>query len=256
MNPFVTRPLTWLLVVATVCVDLVVLAVSESDAVEVSLVLGQSFAAGGWLVLGRAHRLLRGGAFVAALLALAALVHWQHGTPSWGESLGVAAVVSGSAAATTWLAQMLLALALTRREASHGSKRQFPLIEIFGWTIVVAAVSAVLRVAVFYPWGQRIDETIAVLLIAATAGLAMAMFLGNPRPRRRAAAAAAGALVLATFAAVRLLMSITFDGDVATSIALAYAYVGCFILVQLLDDDLARRRGVDSPPAPSLAEDE
>lgn len=239
---------TGLFVVASLCLDVVFLSLADVEAPMVAMLFGQSFAAGGWLVLGRAHRLTRGAAFVAANLWLAMLATLRfYEAPNypqaeaWSSSLTSVAVLSGAAAAATFGWLYLLRWSWPRPSSAPAGKRwQFPLAELFGWTIVVAVASAALRFAKFAELGNQVGELIAMLLFSAVAALLMAMFLGTARRRGPASAIVAAAAVAALFTlAPRFVPSI--NGEILSIIAGAYVFVAAFIVVQRID-------GSQSPP--------
>jgi hypothetical protein len=155
MDPFRRRPLAALFLLATLCVDALVPALQpaiQQSGVEYLLLgalVGQAWTAGAWLVLGSAHRLSRGAVFVAAMAGLATLVVLgePHPNPSrmeWGRAFGVVSLLG--AAAIVGAAIPAAMLRATAPRPAKDRPLQFPIVELFGWTVVVAfgswAVSA------------------------------------------------------------------------------------------------------------------
>ena len=68
MYAFRQRPLTWLFVIATLCVDAVAATYQFPAAAVMAMFFGQAFVVGGWLALGGAHRLFRAAVFIVVLM--------------------------------------------------------------------------------------------------------------------------------------------------------------------------------------------
>lgn len=140
-----TRLLTGLFLTASVVVDLVLLASSMANqdsslhyALLEGIVLGQVGALAIWTVTGRVHRLARGACLVLATGVLAFItVHqrtWYF--KGWLTLLAVYAVLVMAAAGLIALARRAV-----QRKVERHETLQAPLIELFGWTIVVAIAS-------------------------------------------------------------------------------------------------------------------
>ena len=259
MYAFRERPLTWLFLFATGCVSLVLSGADREEKVAIiALLFGESFVLGGWLVLGRSHRLLRGGMFVAGSLAVALLATIAFYEPpyypfhrAWAISIGAVAVLAGSAAVMTLGWKMLLGwLSRSRDESVGGSRWQFPVAELFGWTIVVAVASAAMRAAELINAAKNLGELVATLVFALVAALLMVLL----DERRRVGPISVIVAIIAVAAMFMLLPRFvpSFDRDIAPAIAGSYVYVVLWIVVSRLD-----RRIVEPKPAPeSIADDD
>ncbi|NOY40898.1 MAG: hypothetical protein GXP26_03540 [Planctomycetes bacterium] len=135
---FITRPLTWLFIAATITVDLT-LAVTWSYGTERYIVwgylLGQIATLAIWAIRGRIHRLLRASCFVLATGMLVTILN-----PPSSFALACLFVYASAIFVVTLLTEAVRHLP----DAGNIEQRkrwQFPLIEFFGWTIVVAVVS-------------------------------------------------------------------------------------------------------------------
>jgi len=137
---FRDRPLTWLFVIATVCVDLV-FVVTQGDSGQISFFLsgslfGQIAVLAIWAVRGPIHRLLR-----FSCLVLGAWLWVHYIIPEKGVLEFVFFYAATIFAFTLFVEVMRN---LPRGVASDMQRRkqwQVPLIEFFGWTIIVAIVS-------------------------------------------------------------------------------------------------------------------
>jgi hypothetical protein len=135
---FRDRPLTWLFVISTIAVDLVLLSLKGNLLEEFmwsGIVIGQIAALAIWAIRGRMHRMVRASCFVL--------------------STGLLGIVEPTGYFLTFvfvygLIVLLFALFVevvryvTSKETDTDKARkrwQIPLIEFFGWTIVVALVS-------------------------------------------------------------------------------------------------------------------
>ncbi len=137
---FITRPLTWLFIAATITVDLT-LAAARSDTEEYGVVvggyvIGQVAVLAIWAVRGRMHRLLRVSCFVLATGILASIMNSPH------TELAFFFVYTTTIFIAALLTEAMRNLPGANAGDIEQKKRwQFPLIEFFGWTIVVAVVS-------------------------------------------------------------------------------------------------------------------
>ncbi|MEM9353726.1 MAG: hypothetical protein AAGA92_11995 [Planctomycetota bacterium] len=164
----VDRPLVWLLIVASAVLDFVLWRLPDraytADGVLTGLVLGQVGVLAAWAAFGRGHRLGRAGLLVAVTAALAV---WTGSEAPMGRGVWLAVL----AVYTAFVAGVAAAVdaAATRLEHAHGHGERFrlPLMELFGWTIVAAAVSFGARHMDFQPVFRSGDfayKTAAVLL--------------------------------------------------------------------------------------------
>jgi hypothetical protein len=141
---FRERPLTWLFILATVVVDLALPVTWEGSPILVGAVIGQIAAVSIWTVIGHPHRLIRGSLIVVAFGALALM---GHPSPSLSSrALSFAAVYSPIVVLTSlvivWLRNKIR---FRFNEALSPAPLRIPLIELFGWTIVVAIASLGVR---------------------------------------------------------------------------------------------------------------
>lgn len=176
MLPFRDRPVTYLFLGATVAIDAALASVALPRTLQaemMGLVIGQIALSGAWLTLGSTHRLLRGAAFIAATAALAALVQTVQGPlkiTHWHRMLaGVFVIQLVVAAAAALELRMFRRLRLGTPDNATTSLR-YPVVELFGWTIVVATASLLLRetdiLRVFQQW-----RSVVYLCYCAAAGL-------------------------------------------------------------------------------------
>jgi hypothetical protein len=250
MPSFRQRPLSWLFLIATICVDLVAVTVDDEEELWIlAMLFGQSFVVGGWLALGQSHRLLRGGGFVAGVLALALLAAVGFFEPliftfqtAWAQSIGAVAILAGAAAVMSWGWDALLRrLPQQRHESGAAARWQFPVAELFGWTIIVAVASAFMRLATFSEVGTNPAEMVSTLVFALIAALLMALFYAGRRSISASGIVAAAAAVVTMFVLMPSFVP-GFDRELATVIAGSYVYVILWVLVGQLDARIAKRQ--------------
>jgi hypothetical protein len=140
--------------------------------------IAQSFAAGGWLAVGRSHRLVRAVTMIAfvAFLASAMGVGGQMGNSP--RAAAAIVILAGFTGLFAMLCQVIEARRARRRRQTIDKPVRFRLLELFAWTVVVAIASAALRQS---PFLQLIidDEIVSVVATCATAGLTYALLLGR-----------------------------------------------------------------------------
>lgn len=255
MPTFGQRPLSWLFVIATVCVD-ITLATSGSDPFDSLLAraalgfwIGQMFVLGGWLALGDPHRLLRAGVYVAAVLALTTLISvWLNEgrgllIQEWGLMLTGVVLFSAVPAIVAGVTSFLGAA--IRGNRGPEAPLRFPVVELLGWMIVVAVASAALRFADFSGLagprsGWMISGGSAVL-----AGLICAIL-----NRRNATTLLANLTVSVALVTTFVIGAHTLrpDDDVRVILPLAYVYLAAWLGAGWLDRhaiDIRPQRGVD-----------
>lgn len=235
---FRDRPLTWLFVIATVCVDLV-LAITDhpsgsaSRVLGTGLILGQSLWLGCWLVVGSRHRLERGAVFVVGQLALTLFVCLGVAggeLDSFGRVIAIFSFFGALAffgALCGWAVFRWYAL---RFEGESNRRLQFPIIELFGWTVVVAIASAVMRQANFsHLFGQN-SEVEYLVGCAVTSGF-FAAILVSAKSAWKLCGAATAIFALyygVAYQAVR-------QPELITTLILATAYTALWVVVVRLD---------------------
>jgi len=140
---FRDRPLTCLFIVATICVDLVLMTI-ESDrglllSLKAGLVLGQLAALAIWSVRGQQNRLARMSCLILTTGLLTYLIDTQSEKSLW---------MAFNAGYVCWTIFVTLVGDMIRyrlREKSSDKNStnpwRVPLIEFFGWTTVVAIIS-------------------------------------------------------------------------------------------------------------------
>jgi hypothetical protein len=248
MPSFRQRPLTWLFLIATASLDAAALATDNESGFANALALGQLFIASGWLVVGRSHRLIRAAVFVSAIGLLTApdyVIPRLRGRfyidLVWPHLLGMLIAMGLAAAAAAW---WWLAMA---RLTSRGLKEfrradwQFPLAELFGWMIVVAAASAGVRLADF----SLIDSPQEIglgLAMTALAGAIMALLLGDYQEVRRSRALVAKIEAACLIVGLIVLLAAALPPDARAVSAGALGYTACCAIVVNID-----RRGASRP---------
>ena len=172
---FRNHPLTCLFIAATLAFDM---AVTNLGPFQWGLVLGQVGCSAIWAVTGKAHRLARAGGLLAIIGLLALLFPASHGL---GLQYSVAYIFGPYAAlVVVILAACRLVMSLYNRGATESRRLdqwRFPVVELFGWTIVVAVACL---------FGRTIDFEFlldqgfwAMLVWATTVGLAWLLLRGN-----------------------------------------------------------------------------
>lgn len=146
---FHNRPLTWLFIIASACLDLAMLATNDSSPgpglgsfsffMFNFVVPGQLSVLAVWSVLGGGHRLMR--AAVATVATCLLLFAVRGDLSDDARNLVVADYllhVLSVVAAATIFQRLHLVTALTPDVEEAPDRFRFPLIEYFGWSIVVA----------------------------------------------------------------------------------------------------------------------
>jgi hypothetical protein len=167
------------------------------------------------------------------------------------QSMGGVTILSGIAATLTWICSAALDwVSRSRSRPAEGSRWQFPLVELFGWTIVVAVASAVLRLANFSDAGSNPAEILSTSIFAFIAALLMALFVPEARRVGASSVLIAAAAVIAMFALMPYFVPM-FDPQIASLVAASYVYVILWIIVLHLDRQVVRlqRRLIESPAA-------
>lgn len=169
------RILTWLFIAASVALDCAILTATwtQRDLYEFhpllqGIALGQVGALAIWTVCGELHRLARGACLVfgTGAIAVATIGSQDWYAQKWLAQLGVYAVLVVAVVAALEFARRTVA----ERRAPH-EMVQTPLIELFGWTIVVAIVSFGTRYMDFEVLGNGLEQLPrAITLIAVPVG--------------------------------------------------------------------------------------
>jgi len=239
---FRDRPLAWLFVAATILVDATLVCSRRTeiggtawDWIEAFL-LGQSAILGAWLATGQLHRLARGAFFVAGLVGLAFIFH-ANLEDSFGFRVnlwGIATALFPSCAAITY-ATVLFLQAIMAKWMPNGQSEprplRFPLVELFGWTIVVALGSVAMRQADFLALFNESGVTTSYLVPAALGGFLVVIFFPT-------ASLSVRAFFLATVieASYLLLRELTEAQGVRSITCYApHLYIAFWLIVQRLD---------------------
>jgi hypothetical protein len=241
MPRFRDRPLSWLFIIATACIDLVAIThlVNHESNWYGALAVGQMCLVGALLAAGRAHRLLRAGLFLAVPILLSAPDYrasdWALDSGEIIQIEGVAPYVLGVsfviAALVSFFSFALIGLnaVFVRRPSTESAPRfQFPIIEFFGWTIIVAVSTLVMR---FAEVGWFEDGLLAAVAALTLFPAALVVYFYSPRRTWFLRAA------LIVSAAVSLCELIIQSEDLEWVVmAGAYAYVAAWLLVKRMDE--------------------
>ena len=187
---FRDRPLTWLFIVATICVDLVLMVVGDvSSYLHAGFWLGQIAVLGAWFAVGKSHRLARAAMVLGGVAFLTLMVCYLQRDyvtlKNWGIYFPTAARNCLIAFCSALLCRLFMqCLYREHRMEQQWKAPSFPLIELFGWTIIVAIGSSffrpVMKVNVHYDW----FEVMTLGLSAAVAGMLAALFIAPNRKYR------------------------------------------------------------------------
>jgi hypothetical protein len=239
------RPLTWLFFAAAACLNAVACARSTRVEWFDDLVAGQLVVAGGWLASGRSHRLLRASIVVGAVLASTAPDYFallRYGNEVWRSILGSIVCLTASAAVGAWCTMWLATRGRCTQDLGRTRSLSFPLVEIFGWTILVAVFALVMKSASF----ERLEgwrSLSAILGGGAVAGGIIVLLSGRVPGRNRLALVAAIALT-AFWGASQW----RYDASDDPSIGGAGLYVVLWLIVQRFDAESA----IERPLVPGL----
>lgn len=234
MYAFRRQPLTWLFLIATACLDLAAVAADFQVVWFDYLVAGQLFVAGGWLAIGGASRLARAAVALAAVALLTApdyLMPSRYGVDVWRYVLATLMYLTVACAIACWCWMAILRLLHVQRPSADRVRWQFPLIELFGWNIVVAVVLLMLRSARFT---HLDDQSSHYLILGAGAAIAALMIISfvwrEPRNDLQSLLFVATAIVIYWVA----LAAMYPKGD-RYILWDAFAYVAAWILVRRVD---------------------
>jgi hypothetical protein len=248
------KPLTLLFAFATVLLDVVLVAYgvdAPAPSAVIGFLIGQMCVAGAWLVSGRTYRLARAAACVGAMVGLATIIERSQSVDvgisvrSWGRTFAAVTVIAASAAIASAACASLLGRTGHRDSASRDQLR-FPLVEIFGWMIVVALASTALRVAEYAHLTSDFTTLAFVLAGSGIAGMAYTLLLGREgRPSRRHIRVALAAIL--AFLAASILSTPTRDPTVHYGFQWAFAYLAAVFVVNRLDRQTFASVAADAP---------
>ncbi|NOY30790.1 MAG: hypothetical protein GXP28_11670 [Planctomycetes bacterium] len=143
---FRDRPLTWLFVIATICVDLTQIIDGSVEAAPLwfrGFELGQIAVLAIWAVRGRIHRLLRASCLV---LVTSFLGCFSYATPL---VMGLFSIYAFAIYVVTLVVYVYRGRRDQEEKSAAKKPFQVPLIEFFGLTIVVAIAAYFVRVVDF-----------------------------------------------------------------------------------------------------------
>jgi hypothetical protein len=233
MPTFWQRPLTWLFLMATACLDAVALKRFWMSDFSDLLLMGQAIVVGAWLALSSAHRLARAGVALGLVLALSAhdfaRERWMGSVVGeWQQVLGVYLCFVAVAAGASSLVVALIGRSHCEKER-NASRWRISIAEILGWMVITAVGAATLPHARF---AFLADPTsyiqIIALPVAAAALIVPYTSTGRPQSSIAKWIAVAAFLALAIVAGVLNVEELILCGIVL-------AYVACWITVQRLD---------------------
>ena len=245
MLQFSDRPLTSLFLLATLALHAVLPEAMGLGLGYVGFLVGQMMLLGAWTALGDAHRLIRGAAFVAGTAILAKLINSPNvgGPPSmWYAYLVPIALLQATAGGSAEITRLLCRRFFPADDAHPTKPIQFPVVELFGWTIVVAVASSLLRYATF----ENIERADFYFWLAAfsLAGTCAALVI-QPNPTLFRAG-----MCLATLGFGCLLAGARLSGTSSsvnlTMLIVAYLYGVGFLVCRHLD---RMASGRTTPPA-------
>jgi len=135
---FTTRPLTWLFVIATITINLAVFGRGDDreSPIIIGFIFGQIAALAIWAVRGSAHRMFRASCLIAATGTMQLFLNPQ---PEFFTNILIYILAIYFFTLLVEISYTLSSGNLTDDDPRE--KWRFPIIEFFGWTIIVAVVS-------------------------------------------------------------------------------------------------------------------
>jgi hypothetical protein len=227
---FRERPLTWLFILATVVVDLA-LNFGGQRWVFHGILFGQVAAIAIWAAVGHWHRLARGSLLVVAVGFLA---YFPGPKPFeyYSKTLTFAAAHALLVVATSLVIVWLQNQVGNRFEGDRNrTPFRVPLIEFFGWTIVVAIASFGARLMYFGDLEVVLRSPSRYMLIYAVAPLALILFYSRFRPVYLVKAIL---FVGCTYLAASFLLS---DERFVIDVTISAAYLTAWLLVRSIEYD-------------------
>lgn len=234
---FRDRPLTWLFIVATVCLNFVFTGYGSGDIVPrvigTGFFLGQSLSLGSWLAVGSRHRLERGAVFVVGHVLLTVFICFGFAGEdfgSWGRVIAALSLYGFAGFSGAFFGKIGQYWISLRFSEEPNERLRFPIIELFGWTVVVAIASAVMRQANFTHLLSGTNMLVFFVGSALLTGLATAILMRPTRNLlpRGIALAAFVPFFIAAYTAIK-------DSELVTSLLLAVVYTMLWTVVVRLD---------------------
>lgn len=242
------RPLTWLFWIATLCATLTGWVKNPDADWLTMLLLAQVYVVSGWAAVGKSHRLVKGAALVLAPLTLALVTYASQRSPDEGAYVLAFAVVLGGLVFIATRAIVHAVCAIRRRHVA--SRWRVSIVEMLGWTIVVALGSWAISLAKLPPL-EHIHALWETLASTIPPSIMMGLFLAPPPRHDRASLLLTGAGLAAFYVVAQLLGRA--DGEDHGLFASLFGYVAFWILVVRLDENAAP---VATPRAHSLWDDD
>lgn len=242
---FRERPLTWLFVIATICVDAMIVMNWEDPIANDwrwGLGLGQSAVLGYWLIAGTGHRLERAAMFVTGLLAITSVLVWPFqsgGLLPWGRMLTPSAIFGAMSAVGAAMEGICFShMRKKSRDVPDGHPVRYSMMELIGWTAIVAISAASLRHVQMIQLLLIPEMLIFVVGFSFTLGIVTAL-LTKHRYEKRYSFGISLACIAAFHAFSRFVLSI---GAILPLYEQAFSfsilYVAAWIVVRRLDAPL------------------
>jgi hypothetical protein len=225
------RPLTWLFILATVVVDLAI-SVTREEPISGGVLIGQVAAIAIWTVIGHPHRLIRGSLLVVAVGGLAALT---EGFVNYSRSLAFMAAYAVAMVSTSLIVVWLRNQVRIRFNCDPPpAPLRVPLIELFGWTIVVAVASFGARYMEPSFWKEVLRVPSPYLLLYAISPMSLLLFDSRFRTLHlvKAALFIGGVYLASSFLSSRL-----SQRDIPEVITGVAAYLTIWLLVRSIEYD-------------------
>lgn len=250
MPPFHQRPLSWLFWIAAGCVDVIALASNREAPWVDAVMLGQIIVVGGWLALGRSHRLSRAAIFVAAVCALTLpdfVADRRRGAAfanfDWPYVLGSVTAIAVATAVMVGVWTALGRKLFGAASPPEKSQWQIPVVEIFGWMNVVAVAAIGVNRADFAHLAERPRDLIVGLAFLTMTSAVVALTLGDFRKATWPKGMVESAwLVLLACAALAIPAGVPGQADESGQAIGACLLVGAWVLTQKLDNEHAGKR--------------
>lgn len=234
------RPLTCLFAVAMACVFAVGLK-DESQANSVTVILiAWTYGVGASAALSERHPLVRAAMFIAGIgIASFWLLRFESYQP---EAVAILTAMGGCAFLGALATRAVMQSAIPPRQPEPQAKWQFSLMEVLGWMLVVAILSAALRFC-RVEWLVRRNDESSYLVNGVVLGALAGLYL---TPRRHCDRIATVVVALA-LAAAWLFPTVVEDwlGN-DELLSFVHGVFGLWILVQRLDEAAEQR--AERPP--------
>ena len=239
MPSFRDHLLTWLFFIAVNCIAITAVS-RDANSLAASIIwTAQVYIIAAWAAIGHSHRLLRGALFFIAPLTTALAVYALRSPPSEARAvLAVTMLLGGIVFASTFAAAAIVSRLTCGARKANAVRWQFSLVELLGWTIVVAIGSAAISRAELPPL-EQFHSLWGTLLSGVVAGVLVALFLA-PGPKHDRVAFVVGCLLVAVYLIGGDVWG-EFDREDALITGALVAIIGFWVLVVRLDRSAATR---------------